>query len=176
MVSSVDLHRAINLEHAAIELPSTAHVSYIPDQFPGLVLKLRQPKVSILLFSSGKCVITGAKKIQQIYRAVDTLKDLLNNIGMPIEDDPTVTLQNVVASGDFHDTINLELAALTLETSMYEPEVFPGLIYRMQDPKVVVLLFQSGKFVCTGCKREELAHEAAEKTRTILEDAEAFGW
>ena len=82
----------------------------------------------------------------------------------------------MVASGNFHNTINLELAALTLDTSMYEPEVFPGLIYRMQDPKVVLLLFQSGKFVCTGSKREELVHEAAKKAKIILDDNGAFGW
>ncbi len=176
VVSSIDLYTAINLEQTAIGLPPTVQVSYIPDQFPGLVLKLRRPKVSILVFSSGKCVITGARNIKQIDEAVNVLRNLLIDIGMSIDENPSVTIQNVVASGNLHDSINLELAALTLETSMYEPEVFPGLIYRMQDPKVVILLFQSGKFVCTGGKREEVIHEAMEKARSILEDAGALGW
>jgi len=132
--------------------------------------------VSILVFSSGKCVITGARNIKQIDEAVNALSNLLIDIGMQIDENPSVTIQNVVASGNLHDSINLELAALTLETSMYEPEVFPGLIYRMQDPKVVILLFQSGKYVCTGGKREEVIHEAVEKARSILEDVGALGW
>ena len=132
--------------------------------------------MSILVFSSGKCVVTGAKTISQVNQAVDVLRNLLTEIGITFDREPLITLQNVVASGNFHDTINLELAALTLDTSMYEPEVFPGLIYRMQDPKVVLLLFQSGKFVCTGSKREELVHEAAKKAKIILDDNGAFGW
>ena len=132
--------------------------------------------MSVLVFSSGKCVITGARTVKQIHIAVNALQELLSDIGVQIEGDPSVTIQNVVASGNLHDTINLELAALTLETSMYEPEVFPGLIYRMQDPKVVILLFQSGKFVCTGGKRVEVVHEAVDKARTILEDAGALDW
>jgi len=74
-----------------------------------------------------------------------------------------ITVQNIVASGDLHTAIDLNLAAVVMEYAMYEPEVFPGLIYRMQDPKTVFLLFSTGKIVCTGGKTEEMVAEAVQK-------------
>jgi len=163
IVASIDLHTTINLETVARELPASISVKYIPDNFPGLVIKITNPKVTILIFSTGKGVITGVKEKQNLYKSLDILIELLEEINIPIEADPLVTIQNMVASGDFKEPINLELAALTLDTSIYEPEVFPGLIYRMQDPKIVFLLFQSGKFVCTGFRRDVIAYEGAWK-------------
>jgi transcription initiation factor TFIID TATA-box-binding protein len=66
--------------------------------------------------------------------------------------------------------IDLEKSAYTLGRTMYEPEQFPGLIYRMDEPKVVILLFASGKLVCTGAKREEDVYEAVNKLHQRLED------
>ena len=188
------------MKYIASKFSATFSVSYIPDNFPGLIFKLRlengpegedkepnkerdrkkektPPKkgVTILLFSTGKGVITGAKIRQQISSAGEILEDLLNTMGILIKEKSTAIIQNIVASGDFHELINLELAALTLENTMYEPELFPGLIYRMQDPKTVFLLFQSGKFVCNGFTREEVAYNAAMKLRSILEDLEVLG-
>ena len=86
-----------------------------------------------------------------------------------------IKVQNIVASGNFNNrTINLELASMWLEQSMYEPEQFPGLIYRLPDPKTVLLLFQSGNLVCTGAKTEDQVHEAVRKTYDDLDEIEAF--
>jgi len=57
-----------------------------------------------------------------------------------------------------------------MDNVMYEPEQFPGLIYRMKEPKVVMLLFASGKLVCTGAKHEDMVREAVEKLHGILEE------
>ncbi|MFX1255408.1 MAG: TATA-box-binding protein [Promethearchaeota archaeon] len=173
VVASVDLFFKINLEKAARVLASQAEISYIPEQFPGLVVKIRAPypKTSALVFSSGKMVITGAKSAQAIDQAVTVLRDLL---GKSSEKSPAITVQNIVASGNIGYRINLELAALLLENCMYEPEQFPGLIYRINEPKTVLLLFQSGNVVCTGAKKEEFAYEAVKKVREDLVNIDAI--
>ena len=174
VVASVDLRCKIKLERAASRLPGDVQVSYIPEQFPGVVVKIKKPKVSILVFSSGKLVVTGAKSVEMIEEAVEVISELLRQAGHNVKHEATITVQNIVASGTLGKRINLELAALLLEHSMYEPEQFPGLIYRMQEPKVVLLLFQSGKLVCTGAKKEEYVYQSIHKIYSILEEIDAF--
>ena len=90
--------------------------------------------------------------------------------GIIIISKPELKIQNIVASAALGGLIDLEKAAYTLGKTMYEPEQFPGLIYRMDDPKVVILLFASGKLVCTGAKKEAEVYEAVEKLRQQLEN------
>jgi transcription initiation factor TFIID TATA-box-binding protein len=90
--------------------------------------------------------------------------------GIIIISKPELKIQNIVASGGLGGMIDLEKAAYTLDHAMYEPEQFPGLIYRMQEPKVVILLFASGKLVCTGAKKEQDVYDAVEKLHTLLEE------
>jgi transcription initiation factor TFIID TATA-box-binding protein len=75
-----------------------------------------------------------------------------------------------VASAILGGLIDLEKAAFTLGKTMYEPEQFPGLIYRMDEPKVVILLFASGKLVCTGAKKEQDVFDAVAKLHVLLEE------
>ncbi|MCC6004975.1 MAG: hypothetical protein LM590_11620 [Thermofilum sp.] len=81
-----------------------------------------------------------------------------------------IEVQNIVASANLRGTVDLERAAFLLENSMYEPEQFPGLIYRMQDPKVVLLIFSSGKVVCTGAKKEEEVKRAVDNIHRTLRE------
>jgi len=97
------------------------------------------------------------------------VRELKTN-GIIILGKPKIVIQNMVASANLHGKIDLETAVDILDNVMYEPEQFPGAIYRMKEPKVVMLLFASGKLVITGAKREEQVHEAAEKIRAILID------
>ena len=118
-------------------------------------------------------VITGAKSAQEIHKAVMNLRDMLKDgiTSMPSQPkQPLVEVQNVVASGNIGCRINLELAALLLDNSMYEPEQFPGLIFRMDDPKVVILIFASGKLVCTGATKEVDVYKAVAKLHKQLEE------
>jgi transcription initiation factor TFIID TATA-box-binding protein len=96
----------------------------------------------------------------------------LNEAGIKITGKPEITIQNIVASGDIGVNIDLEKAILILENSMYEPEQFPGLIYRMRNPKTVVLIFGSGKIVITGAKFEKQVPEAAIVVRDRLLELE----
>jgi transcription initiation factor TFIID TATA-box-binding protein len=146
------------------------NVEYRPKQFPGLVFRLKRPKTATLIFGSGKMVCTGAKSEKQARSAVKKVVRELKNSGIIILGRPEIVIQNIVASANLQGKIDLETAANVMENVMYEPEQFPGLIYRMAEPKVVMLLFASGKLVCTGAKHEGMVQEAVEKLHAILEE------
>jgi transcription initiation factor TFIID TATA-box-binding protein len=177
VVASINLFTTIDLVTAYQTLidDDDLFVSYNPETFPGLILKIKKPKISSLVFSSGKLVLTGAKSTQMVHEGVQQMIKILRTVGTKITEEPEIIVQNIVASGHFnHRTINLELAALWLEHSMYEPEQFPGLIYRLAEPKTVLLLFQSGNLVCTGAKTEEQVRQAVENTYNTLDEINAF--
>ncbi|PSN89950.1 TATA-box-binding protein [Candidatus Marsarchaeota G2 archaeon OSP_D] len=171
VVASVTLGQPINLSKTA-ELIST--VEYEPEQFPGLVYRLSKPKTATLIFSSGKMVCTGAKSEEDVKKTVKQIVSALENKGIIKDAKPDYKIQNVVASANLYAEINLESLALLLDNVLYEPEQFPGLIYRMSDPKVVLLIFSSGKMVCTGAKREEEVRQAVEKIYAKLADLDVM--
>ena len=167
VVTSASVNQSIDLLMTTKLFPD---VEYHPEQFPGLVFRLKSPKTATLIFSSGKMVCTGAKSEAQAKKAVETVIQKLRKAGIDIRNEPIIEIQNIVASASLGGRINLELAATTLEHNMYEPEQFPGLIYRMDDPKTVILLFASGKLVCTGAKKEEEVYRAVTKLHELLEE------
>jgi len=167
VVSSVTLDQPIDLLSVMKAVPDM--VEYKPEQFPGLVFRLKKPKTATLIFASGKMVCTGAKSETLAKRAVRKVLKYLKDNGILIVSRPEIKIQNIVASADIHARIDLEKAVFALGRTMYEPEQFPGLIYRMDEPKVVMLLFASGKLVCTGAKREAEVKEAVYKLRDELE-------
>ena len=167
VVASATLNQKVDLNAVVKGYPG---VEYRPEQFPGLVFRLKRPKTATLIFHSGKMVCTGAKSEKEARRAVMKVVKELKKGGIIIISKPELKIQNIVASGGLGGMIDLEKAAYTLGHSMYEPEQFPGLIYRMQEPKVVILLFASGKLVCTGAKKEQDVYVAVEKLHTLLEE------
>jgi transcription initiation factor TFIID TATA-box-binding protein len=160
IVATINLGVELNLERLAERLLTA---EYNPDQFPGLILRLIKPRVSALIFRTGKIVCTGAKNEEDLKNAVRALAQLLKEHGADVPPEPEVQVQNIVASGNLHAEVDLEQAVLMLDNAMYEPEQFPGLIYRMSSPKVVVLIFGSGKIVCTGAKSETDVERAVNK-------------
>jgi transcription initiation factor TFIID TATA-box-binding protein len=146
------------------------NVEYRPKKFPGLVFRLKRPKTATLIFSTGKMVCTGAKSEKLASSAIRKVVRELKNSGIIILSTPKIKIQNIVASANLHAKVDLEAAADVLENVMYEPEQFPGLIYRMGDPKVVILVFASGKLVCTGGKSAEMVDVAVVKLHGVLED------
>jgi len=169
VVASATLKQKVDLNAVVKSFPS---VEYRPEQFPGLVFRLKRPKTATLIFNSGKMVCTGAKSEKEARRAVMKIIKELKKGGIIIISKPELKIQNIVASASLGGTIDLEKAAFELGKTMYEPEQFPGLIYRMGEPKVVILLFASGKLVCTGAKREQDVYEAVNKLHEILEEKE----
>ena len=134
-------------------------VEYNPERFPGLVMRITDPKATFLIFSTGKMVITGLRRADQASPGVKKIVKSIKKAGINVSN-PVITVQNIVASGDLHTFIDLNMAAIVMENAMYEPEVFPGLIYRMKDPKTVFLIFSTGKVVCTGAKNKKFVKEA----------------
>jgi len=169
VVGTATLNQRIDLNAVVKGNPG---VEYRPKQFPGLVFRLKKPKTATLIFNSGKLVCTGAKSAKEVRRAVTKVVKELKKSGIIIIGKPELKIVNIVASGGLGGMIDLEKSAYSLGRTMYEPEQFPGLIYRMDEPKVVILLFASGKLVCTGATKEEDVHEAISKLHKKLEEEE----
>ncbi len=165
IVATVSLSQQLDLFAIEKNIPS---VEYNPEQFPGLVYRLEEPRVTALIFKSGKMVVTGAKSTDQLIEAVKKIIRNLKKQGIQIYGRPKVQIQNIVASASLGICVDLERAALLLPNSMYEPEQFPGLIYRMDSPKVVLLVFSSGKMVITGAKIEKDVYAAVEQIKNHL--------
>jgi transcription initiation factor TFIID TATA-box-binding protein len=166
VVASASINQTVDLNQIT---RSFSDVEYHPDQFPGLVFRLKVPKTATLIFSSGKMVCTGAKSEEQAVKAVKTVVQKLRKGSIDIRNDPIIDIQNIVASASLGGKVHLEEAARQLPKSMYEPEQFPGLIHRMADPKTVILLFASGKLVCTGAKKETEVYRAVNNLHVTLE-------
>jgi transcription initiation factor TFIID TATA-box-binding protein len=117
-------------------------------------------------------VCTGAKSTEQSISAVKSVVQKLRKGGIKIKNNPVTTIQNIVASVNLNGKVHLETAARRLPRSMYEPEQFPGLIHRMLDPKTVILIFASGKLVCTGAKNESDVYRSVNNLHNMLEEKE----
>ena len=167
VVATASLDQRFDL-NAIVRLSPGAE--YRPQTFPGLLYRLKKPKTTTLIFSSGKMVCTGAKSERQAEQAVMKVVDELQKNGIVMVGKPDIVIQNIVASGGLCGIIDLEKSAYSLEKAMYEPEQFPSLIYRMNDPKVVILLFTSGNLVVTGAKKEEEVHRALATLQKTLEE------
>ena len=167
VVSSASIDQKIDLVEITKKFPET---EYNPEQFPGLVFRLTNPKTSILIFRTGKMVCTGAKSEELSIAAVNTVVQKLRKTKIKIKKDAIISVQNIVSSINLGGKIHLEKAARTLPRSMYEPEQFPGLIHRMLDPKTVILIFASGKLVCTGAKKETEVYRSVHNLHSLLEE------
>ncbi len=143
---------------------SLEEAEYEPEQFPGLIYRLKDPKTATLLFRSGKANCTGAKNIEDVRKTIDIIAEKLKKIGMDVHKNLEIVVQNMVATADLGGELNLDEVAVAfgLENVEYEPEQFPGLVYRVKEPRVVMLLFGSGKIVCTGGKNTEDVSKAVE--------------
>ena len=167
VVASATIDQKLDLVDITKKFPD---VEYHPEQFPGAVFRLKNPKTATLLFSSGKMVCTGAKSQELAETAVSNVVKILRKGKIKIKKDAVITVQNIVAAINLGGKIHLEKAARTLPRSMYEPEQFPGLIHRMLDPKTVILLFASGKLVCTGAKKESDVYRSVHNLHSVLEE------
>ncbi len=162
MVSAITLGRTIDLVHLS---KSVSGVEYNPENFPGLVFRIHEPRVAMLVFSSGKVICTGARSIDDVHIAVDILKKKLAEAGINVEGSPLVEVQNIVASSDLGFKVNLDILAVECPDTEYEPEQFPGLVFRLGNPKTVMLIFSSGRMIITGAKTETDVKKSAKNTR-----------
>ena len=167
IVVSTSLEHDVPLEKMAATLPNT---EYNPEQFPGLVLRIKEPKTSALIFSSGKVVCTGARTLEKVEESIQQIIKSLEKINVSITIKPQIKIQNVVASGNINMDLNLNNLAMQLENTEYEPEQFPGLVYKLMEAKATFLLFSNGKVVCTGTRAEKEVYDALDKLVERLKD------
>ena len=167
VVASASIDQKLDLNIIADKFPD---VEYHPEQFPGAVFRLRNPKTATLLFRTGKMVCTGSRSEEMAVKAVNTVVTKLRKEGIKIKKNAVVIVQNIVSSINLGGKVSIEQVARKLPRSMYEPEQFPGVIHRMVDPKVVILIFASGKLVCTGGKIEKDVYRAVNNLHSMLEE------
>ena len=169
VVASARFNQGFDLNAIVKAFPN---VEYRPEVFPGLAFKLRKPKSCALIFGTGKMVCTGTKSEREARKAILKVARELKEAGIIARlSQPDITIQNIVASVDLGEvSVDLEETTYRLMKGvMYEPEQFPSAIYRMEDPQVVFLIFNTGRLVCIGAKREEDVFRAVEKLVAFLE-------
>ena len=167
IVATVTLDQTLDLNAIARSVPN---IEYDPEEFPGLIMRLESPRLTALIFNSGKMVVTGAKSTQMLIKGFKKIIRVFVRHGIIIVGKPKIQIQNIVASANLGVEVDLEKAAYLLPNTMYEPEQFPGLIHRMDEPKVVLLIFSSGKMVITGAKSEDDVQKAVSNIYNRLKD------
>lgn len=171
IVATTSLEKPVPLTKLARTQPNT---EYNPETFPGLVLRIKEPKSAVLVFSSGNLVCTGTKSLAQVRKVIDEVIRQLKKVNVKITIKPKITVQNIVASGTINLQLNLNYLALEMENTEYEPEQFPGLVYKLEDSNATFLLFSNGKLVCTGTKNkqqlEDSMNQLLKNIKNILKD------
>jgi len=166
VVISTSLDHKIPLERLIMDLPNT---EYNPEQFPGLIMKIREPKASFLIFSSGKVVCTGTKSLEEVDYAIQKLIEYLQKVDIEIKIKPKIRVENIVASSDIDMKLDLNEIAIKLNNVEYEPEQFPGLVFKINDEtQATFLIFGNGKIVCTGTKSDGDVHIAIKNLLEVL--------
>ncbi len=155
IVATSKIGEVFDLHSLAMSLEGA---EYEPEQFPGLIYRVKEPKAAFLIFKSGKVVCTGTRSAEEAQNALDIATSNLKDIGLDVLPSPKIEIVNIVASGDLKsENLNLNQVAMSLglENIEYEPEQFPGLVFRMRAPKVVTLIFSTGKVICTGARNKD---------------------
>ena len=167
LVASANLRGTLDLYNLAMSIPN---IEYEPEQFPGAILKLKEPKVSMLLFKNGKVICSGASSEKEIAQGIKKASKLVHEIQPEITvlRRVTYTVVNLVATAALNQTVDLFQAALSLDNVEYEPEQFPGAIVRITDPKITLLLFKNGKIICAGAKTEKLLQKGLNKAAKMI--------
>jgi transcription initiation factor TFIID TATA-box-binding protein len=170
VVASASIAEELNIKDITNILDAA---EYEPEQFPGVIYRLKEPKVAILIFRSGKVVCTGAKSPDLARNALELLTRRLEDAGISVITNPEIIVQNMVATWDTGHALDLTAITLSfgLERIEYEPEQFPGVVFRLDDPKIVMLFFTSGKVVCTGAKSVKELERAVEIVEKELKAA-----
>lgn len=168
MVGAGILGVELNLSSVAEDIRAT-DVNYDEENYPGLYLQLKDSLPKVTLYRTGSYHISGATSKEELLDARRVLIHRLSELGLELDEEHEFSVRNVVCVADVDDS--LDLNALTLHFGMenieYEPEQFPGLVYRPDSFDAVVLLFASGKAVITGASDTTVAEKVFE---SVLED------
>lgn len=145
IVGFTQIAESLNLNKLAAEIPNS---KYNPEDVPALIIHFEKPKTVVMLLSSGKIYFTGPKNIEEAHELTEKICKKLNIIGLKTFEKPDIQIKNIIASTDIKRKLNLRSIASSLSKAEYDPKHFPGLIYRPDDPNIVILIFDSGKIIC----------------------------
>lgn len=170
VVSTVSLECQLSLRELALKLQNS---EYNPKRINALIIRIKKPKTAALVFSNGKMVVVGADNEDDSKQAAKIYAKNIKSLGYNDIKFKNFKIENVVASCDVNFQIQLTKLSLKLKlinnkNCSYEPDIFPGLIYHMQDPKICLLIFKSGKLVFVGAKQRNDIYSAFEKIFPLL--------
>lgn len=169
IVATASLGKKVPLVKFASTEPNS---EYNPEQFPGLVLRIKKPKSAVLVFSSGNLVCTGTKSVAQVREVIKKVIAKLRKIKIYVRTKPRVNVQNIVASGSIGFNLDLNFLAIQMENTEYEPEQFPGLVHKLPEINATFLLFSNGNLVCTGTKNRPQLEYAM---KLLLKELKSIG-
>jgi transcription initiation factor TFIID TATA-box-binding protein len=178
IVSTANLGCPLKLRQIALQ---AKNAEYNPKRFAAVIMRIKEPKTTALIFSSGKMVCTGAKSEDDSRKASRKYAKIIKSLGFKVEF-KEFKVQNIVGSCDIKfqihlNKLNMHLGRLNSNNPNnkgkkyvchYEPEIFPGLIYHMNKPEIVLLIFVSGKIVLTGAKEKQEIFDAFNKIFPLL--------
>ena len=167
IIAYAQIADSFNIEKLSEMIPDFL---YNPDEFSGATFKIKEPKTAVLILDNGKAICTGAKTIKDAEKSIKKVINKIRLTGVTVNTKPQLITQNIIAHIDVNKELHLSSIStgLLLENVSYKPEEFPGLVYQMDDLGVVILLFSSGKIVCTGAKNIEDASKALEMMKEKL--------
>jgi transcription initiation factor TFIID TATA-box-binding protein len=167
IVANAQISQGFNIEDLVERIPE---LIYNPDDFIGVTYKLDDPKTAILILPNGKAICTGAISMQEVDISIKRITEKMLNVGINVNTNPSIETQNVVVSTELNISLDLDSVSrgLLLKNVNYDPEQFPGLIYNMDDIGALLLIFSSGKIICTGAKSFEDASRAIEMMKEKL--------
>jgi transcription initiation factor TFIID TATA-box-binding protein len=162
IVGTVSLKREFDLRKLDEIKDKNITMLYEPLVFPGIIIRMKSPKAVLMVFKSGKVVVTGGKSRKESKLAIKSFSALLRANGIEVTDKTRFMVQNIVVSVQTKKRIDLELFSKNKNVE-YEPNNFLGVVYRLEKPKCVTLIFGSGKLVITGLKKESDIEKASKK-------------
>jgi transcription initiation factor TFIID TATA-box-binding protein len=165
IIVSFTISSSLDLSELAGILPNA---TYNPDEIPAIVIQFSKPHSMATLFSTGNVVVTGPKSMDEVHEVVKMITDRLNVVGVPLKKTPEIKIMNVTMSIDLHQSLKLQHLKKSLQTVEYNQKVFPGLVYKGDDPNTVILLFDSGKIVCNGIRLEDVTVALDEMLEKLL--------
>jgi transcription initiation factor TFIID TATA-box-binding protein len=162
VIGLVKISDHLNLEKIYAGLDNT---SYEPEQFSGLIYRNEEPPGTVTLFKTGNVICSGANDTKNVRVIISNLLDKLRFLDIPIFDSYKIQIKNIVSTKSLNQSINLAKVALSfgLENVDYEPDDFPGLIYKTEEPRATFIIFESGKIICTGAESNSVAEMAFHK-------------
>ena len=151
----------------------TKDAEFEPEHNEGVVYKTGEPGVAALIFPTGKVVCTGTKSIEEARKTIDKVVEKIREAGVEVPMSFDVRIDNIVASTKMPFPLDLDKVASSIENAEYDTTLLPGPVYRLSDPKVSILILESGKIICTGAHSMDEVQRAMREVRDDLKKAGA---